>query len=176
MNHQNRTGRHARTHDEPGGRAGRGGAASRPGQGRHGQPGGREPGAGPHRSRMTYLFDRFASAVARATGSPPAFGCAVLVILVWAAAGPWSGFSEVWQLVVNTGTTIITFLMVFLIQQNQNKDSRALHVKLDELLMAMKGASDKLVDIEDMDEEELNAIAEHYRTLAQARRAGARRG
>ena len=78
-------------------------------------------------SRLSRLFDHFASAVARATGSPLAFGCAVLIILIWAVAGPWTGFSEVWQLVVNTGTTIITFLMVFLIQQNQNKDSRALH-------------------------------------------------
>jgi len=120
---------------------------------------------------MARMFDRFATTVARATGSPVAFGCAVLIILLWAAAGPWAGFSEVWQLVVNTGTTIITFLMVFLIQQNQNKDSRALHVKLDELLMALKGASEKLVDIEDLDEEELNEIAERYRRLAKAVRA-----
>ncbi|CAM4330291.1 low affinity iron permease family protein [Bordetella muralis] len=121
-------------------------------------------------SRMARLFDHFASAVARATGSPMAFGCAVLIILLWALAGPWAGFSEVWQLVVNTGTTIITFLMVFLIQQNQNKDSRALHVKLDELLMTLKGASDQLVDIEDMEEDEINEIAERYRRLAQAAR------
>lgn len=125
---------------------------------------------GSSQSRMARLFDHFASAVARATGSPLAFGCAVLIILLWALAGPWTGFSEVWQLVVNTGTTIITFLMVFLIQQNQNKDSRALHVKLDELLMALKGASDQLVDIEDMEEDEINEIAERYRRLAMAAR------
>ncbi|MBO1111010.1 low affinity iron permease family protein [Bordetella petrii] len=128
-------------------------------------------GAGPrHGSSVARLFDHFASSVARATGSPIAFGCAVLIIVLWAVAGPWAGFSEVWQLVVNTGTTIITFLMVFLIQQNQNKDSRALHVKLDELLMALKGASDKLVDIEDLEEDELNEIAEKYRRLATAAR------
>ena len=130
---------------------------------------GRQPG-GSSQSRMARLFDHFASAGARATGSPWAFGCAVLIILIWALAGPWAGFSEVWQLVVNTGTTIITFLMVFLIQQNQNKDSRALHVKLDELLRALKGASDQLVDIEDMEEDEINEIAERYRRLAKAAR------
>src|SRR3546814_6236569 len=125
-----------------------------PGDARSGQSSERDPADEKelihHRSRLAHLFDHFASAVARATGSPIAFGCAVLIIVLWAAAGPWSGFSEVWQLVVNTGTTIITFLMVFLIQQNQNKDSRALHVKLDELLMSLKGASDKLVDIEEI--------------------------
>jgi len=132
---------------------------------------GTDENAHAHRqSPVARVFDHFASAVARATGSPLAFGCAVLIILLWALAGPWAGFSEVWQLVVNTGTTIITFLMVFLIQQNQNKDSRALHVKLDELLMAMKGASDKLVDIEDMEEDELNELAEKYRRLAMAAR------
>lgn len=122
------------------------------------------------RSTVARMFDHFASAVARATGSPIAFGCAALVIVLWAAAGPWAGFSEVWQLVVNTGTTIITFLMVFLIQQNQNKDSRALHVKLDELLVALKGASEKLVDIEDLEEDELNEIADRYRRMATAAR------
>ena len=127
------------------------------------------------RSSVARMFDHLATAVARATGSPIAFGCAVLIIVLWAAAGPWAGFSEVWQLVVNTGTTIITFLMVFLIQQNQNKDSRALHVKLDELLMAMKGASDKLVDIEDLEEDELNEIAERYRSLAATARNGAKK-
>ena len=126
--------------------------------------------SGTPQSRVGRLFDHFASAVTRATGSPVAFGCAVLVIALWALAGPWAGYSEVWQLVVNTGTTIITFLMVFLIQQNQNKDSRALHVKLDELLMALKGASDKLVDIEDMEEDEIEEIAERYRRLARAAR------
>jgi len=170
MNHHSKTGRHARTrtHQDADGQASPRPAAAPAGpagNGRH------QRTNGTPRKRITWLFDRFASAVARATGSPPAFGCAVLIIVLWAAAGPWAGFSEVWQLVVNTGTTIITFLMVFLIQQNQNKDSRALHVKLDELLMAMKGASEKLVDIEDMDEEELDAIAEHYRSLAQARRS-----
>jgi len=167
MSHHTNTGDHSHARN----------ARQRP---RHGQ--GQGPDKEPRReaarhaqgrrgSRMARMFDRFATTVARATGSPVAFGCAVLIILLWAAAGPWAGFSEVWQLVVNTGTTIITFLMVFLIQQNQNKDSRALHVKLDELLMALKGASEKLVDIEDLGEEELNEIAERYRRLAKAVRA-----
>ncbi|WP_026641285.1 low affinity iron permease family protein [Bordetella petrii] len=121
-------------------------------------------------SSAARMFDHFATAVARATGSPIAFGMAVALIVLWAIAGPWAGFSEVWQLVVNTGTTIITFLMVFLIQQNQNKDSRALHVKLDELLMALKGANEKLVDIEEMEEDELDEVVERYRQLALAAR------
>lgn len=129
------------------------------------------PTAAPQ-SRLGRIFDHFASAVARATGSPLAFGCAVTVILLWALSGPWAEFSEVWQLVVNTGTTIVTFLMVFLIQQNQNKDSRALHVKLNELLIALKGANEKLVDIEDMEEDEINEIAERYRQQALAARKG----
>lgn len=121
-------------------------------------------------SSAARMFDHFATAVARATGSPIAFGMAVALIVLWAVAGPWAGFSEVWQLVVNTGTTIITFLMVFLIQQNQNKDSRALHVKLDELLMSLKGANEKLVDIEEMEEDELDEVVERYRRLALAAR------
>ncbi|WP_236844527.1 low affinity iron permease family protein [Bordetella sp. 15P40C-2] len=124
------------------------------------------------RSRIARMFDHFASGVARATGSPVAFACAMLAIFVWALAGPSAGFSEVWQLVVNTGTTIVTFLMVFLIQQNQNKDSRAVHVKLDELLIALKGANEKLVDIEDMEEDEINRVAARYRRLAVAARDG----
>ncbi|GAB1579089.1 low affinity iron permease family protein [Bordetella petrii] len=165
MSHQTKTGDHSHARDARQRR--RHDPGPGPGPGRESGP-----GAQGHRgSPITRMFDRFATAVARATGSPVAFGCAVLIIVVWAAAGPSAGFSEVWQLVVNTGTTIITFLMVFLIQQNQNKDSRALHVKLDELLMALKGASEKLVDIEDLDEEELNEIAERYRQLAKAVRA-----
>lgn len=123
------------------------------------------PEDAPH-SRLMSLFDRFAHQVTRRTGSPLAFGLAVIAIVVWAATGPLFGFSETWQLVVNTGTTIVTFLMVFLIQQNQNKDSRAVHVKLDALILAMRGASDKLIDIENLDEEDLQKVAKYYADLA----------
>ncbi|HWK54430.1 MAG TPA: low affinity iron permease family protein, partial [Hyphomicrobiales bacterium] len=94
------------------------------------------------------LFDRFATAATRATGSPPAFSFACAAILLWAMLGPAFHFSETWQLVVNTGTTIVTFLMVFVIQRSQNKDSEALHLKVDELLGALEGANSKLVAIE----------------------------
>jgi len=99
-----------------------------------------------------------------------AFGLAALVIAAWAITGPVFGYSETWQLIVNTGTTIVTFLMVFLIQQSQNKDSRALHLKLDELISAMKGANDELVDIEDLSEEQLKKIAEFYADIAHRKR------
>src|SRR5690606_38410228 len=105
--------------------------------------------------RGTHLFERMAAGVSRWSGSPVAFGLAVTLVLAWAICGPFFGFSAVWQLVIHTGTTIVTFLMVFLIQQTQNKDSKAVHLKLDELLVAIKGASEKLVDIEDLDERQL---------------------
>nr|WP_249279123.1 low affinity iron permease family protein [Bordetella genomosp. 5] len=112
------------------------------------------------------MFDRFARTVTRWTGSSVAFGLALAAIVIWCVTGPLFGFSETWQLVVNTGTTIITFLMVFLIQQSQNKDSQAVHLKLDELLLALRGADDRLVDAEDLDEDELRHLAEHYTRLA----------
>ncbi|MFJ1299536.1 low affinity iron permease family protein [Pseudomonadota bacterium AL_CKDN230030165-1A_HGKHYDSX7] len=113
-----------------------------------------------------HIFDRFARTVTRWTGSSVAFSLALAAIVVWCVTGPVFDFSETWQLVVNTGTTIITFLMVFLIQQSQNKDSQAVHLKLDELLLAMRGADDRLVDAEDLDEDELRRLAEHYTRLA----------
>lgn len=113
-----------------------------------------------------HIFDRFARTVTRWTGSSVAFGLALGAIVIWCVTGPLFGFSETWQLVVNTGTTIITFLMVFLIQQSQNKDSQAVHLKLDELLLALRGADDRLVDAEDLDEDELRHLAEHYTRLA----------
>ncbi|MFU1911628.1 low affinity iron permease family protein [Bordetella hinzii] len=117
-------------------------------------------------SRMARGFDHFARFATRWTGSSLAFAGAVALVLGWAVCGPLFGYSETWQLVINTGTTIITFLMVFLIQQSQNKDSQALHLKLDELLLAVKGASDSLVDAEDLDEAELRQLAQHYADLA----------
>lgn len=108
---------------------------------------------------VSHFFDRFASLVTKWAGSPVAFGIALIAVVLWAISGPAFGFSETWQLVINTGTTIITFLMVFLIQQSQNKDSEALHLKLDELLIAVKGADEQLVDAERLDEDKLLALA-----------------
>lgn len=95
-----------------------------------------------------------------------AFGVAVILILIWAATGPFFHFSETWQLVINTGTTIITFLMVFLIQKSQNKDSKAIQLKLNELIASMKGASNRLVNIEDLNEEELDQLHKLYIRLS----------
>src|SRR5207249_7013711 len=99
------------------------------------------------------------------TGSSWAFALAVLIILVWAATGPIFHYSDTWQLVINTGTTIVTFLMVFLIQRAQNKDSRAIELKLNELIAAIEGASNRLIAVEDLSEKELEALRTHYREL-----------
>jgi low affinity Fe/Cu permease len=110
-------------------------------------------------------FDRFASAVTRWTGSPLIFALAVLLVLVWGVTGPIFNYSETWQLVINTGTTIVTFLMVFLIQQSQNKDSQAVHLKLDELLKGMENARNDMIDIEDLTEEELKKLARQFKKV-----------
>jgi low affinity Fe/Cu permease len=115
-------------------------------------------------------FTRFAKATSRAAGRPAAFGVAVLVIALWAITGPVFHFSDTWQLVINTGTTIVTFLMVFLIQNTQNRDSEAAHVKLDELIRALEGAHNALLDLEDLDDQELDRIRETYADLAQTAR------
>lgn len=119
------------------------------------------------RSRLLSAFDHFASKVTRWAGTPVAFCLALLAVAVWAIVGPLFGFSENWQLVINTGTTIVTFLMVFLIQQSQNKDSVALHLKLNELLAASKVASNRMIGIEDLDEQDLRNVAEFYVRLAE---------
>jgi low affinity Fe/Cu permease len=113
------------------------------------------------------LMERFANWATAATGSSGAFIVAALVVIVWGASGPVFGYSETWQLVINTGTTIITFLMVFLIQKAQNKDSRALHLKLNELIAAMEGASNRMVNIEDLSEKELEQIHQFYVRLSE---------
>ncbi len=110
--------------------------------------------------------EKFARAVTDWTGSTMAFVLALGIVIVWAVTGPLFDYSETWQLVINTGTTIVTFLMVFLIQRTQNKDSRAIHLKLNELVAAMKGASNRLVNIEDISEEELKVLHQHYAHLA----------
>src|SRR6266481_6037104 len=115
----------------------------------------------------TSSFGRFSRQVARATGQPTAFGAALVIVLLWAVVGPFFGFSDTWQLVINTGTTIITFLMVFLIQNSQNRDSEAMQVKLDELIRAIRGADNSLLNTENVTEEELQHMQEHYAKLAQ---------
>jgi low affinity Fe/Cu permease len=116
------------------------------------------------------LFERFANWATKATGSATAFILAVLIIVVWGITGPIFKFSDVWQLVINTGTTIITFLMVFLIQKSQNKDSKAVHLKLNELIAANKYASNRMVSVEDLSEKELDKLREFYCTLTELAR------
>lgn len=112
------------------------------------------------------LFAAFSQAVTKATGSPYAFLIALAVVVVWAVSGPVFGFSDTWQLVINTGTTIVTFLMVFVIQQSQNRDTVALHLKLNELLAANRESSNRLIDIEELTEDELAKIKQFYAHLA----------
>jgi low affinity Fe/Cu permease len=110
-------------------------------------------------------FRRFSSKISTLAGSPWAFSLAILVILVWAVTGPIFHFSDTWQLVINTGTTIVTFLMVFLIQNTQNRDAKAIHLKLDELIRAVKDARNSLVDLEDVSDEELDRLQEQFKHL-----------
>ncbi|AZI21977.1 low affinity iron permease family protein [Chryseobacterium taklimakanense] len=112
------------------------------------------------------FFERFSNWATTATGSPAAFIIAVALILVWAISGPFFDFSETWQLVINTGTTIVTFLMVFLIQKGQNKDSKAIQIKLNELIAAHEKASNRIVDIEDLTEKELDKLHRYYQKLS----------
>ena len=122
------------------------------------------------------LFTRFAKWTSRATGHPATFATAVLIILGWAVTGPIFGFSDTWQLVINTGTTIITFLMVFLIQNTQNRDSAAMQLKLDELIRAINGAHNGLLDLEELSDEERDKIKSRYEELARQAREELRRG
>ena len=119
-------------------------------------------------SRKRYSFEAFATSVTKATGSTPAFIIAFVMVLIWGATGPVFHYSETWQMVINTGTTIITFLMVFLIQKAQNKDSLAIQLKLNELVAAHEFASNRLVDVENMTEEELKIIQKYYTKLKTA--------
>jgi len=116
------------------------------------------------------LFTRFAKHAAHFTGTPLAFVLAVLIIVAWACTGPMFQFGNTWQLVINTGTTIITFLMVFLIQNTQNRDSEAVQIKLDELVRSHRPANNALLDLEELEEEELDEMRKHYETLAQRSR------
>ena len=114
------------------------------------------------------MFGSVARRTAHAAGQPLAFLCALAVVLLWLATGPLFGFSDTWQLVINTGTTIVTFLMVFLIQNSQNRDSEATQLKLDELLRAIKGARNSLIDLEELSDEELLKLREDFRRLREA--------
>jgi low affinity Fe/Cu permease len=119
------------------------------------------------RPKEASTAERLAHAATTATGSSMAFALAAAVVLVWGVTGPLFGFSDTWQLVINTGTTIVTFLMVFLIQRAQNKDSIALQLKLNEIVAAMDGASNRLINVEDLSEQELETLHSYYRRLAQ---------
>jgi len=122
---------------------------------------------GPERRRQRGPAERLATTVTRFTGSSVAFLVASAIIVAWLLTGPAFRFSDTWQLVINTGTTIVTFLMVFLIQRSQNKDSLALQLKLNELVAAVQGASNRLVNVEDLSEMELAALHAHYRRLGE---------
>ena len=127
-------------------------------------------------TKSTSLFTRFAKWTARATGRPAAFVGAAGIILLWAVTGPLFGFSDTWQLVINTGTTIVTFLMVFLIQNTQNRDTEAVQVKLDELIRVTEGAHLVLLDLEELDDRQLDRIRDIYERLAAKARENAGRG
>ncbi len=124
------------------------------------------------KSKKVSTFEKAAGSITSFTGSAPAFTIALGFVIVWAATGPMFDYSEPWQLVINTGTTIITFLMVFIIQHSQNKDSLALQLKLDELIYSMGGASNELVDAENLCEEDLKALREHYAKISEIRGRG----
>jgi low affinity Fe/Cu permease len=114
---------------------------------------------------LSETFENFSKVITRFAGSTVAFGIALGVVAVWALLGPLFHFSDTWQLVINTGTTIVTFLMVFLIQRTQNKDSLAIHLKLNELVSAMQGASNRLIDVEALSEKDLAALHRYYGEL-----------
>jgi low affinity Fe/Cu permease len=118
------------------------------------------------RKAQKSVFERLSTKITKATGSPYTSLAALLLIVLWAVSGPFFGYSETWQLIINTTTTIITFLMVFVIQQSQNKDTMAIQMKLNELIAATKGASNHLIDVEDLTEAELETIKKFYVKLS----------
>jgi len=120
--------------------------------------------------RTTSRFGRLARLTAHAMGQPVAFGTALAIIILWAISGPIFGFSDTWQLIINTGTTIITFLMVFIIQNTQNRDAEAMHIKLDELIRAMDQAQNALLNLEELEEDDLERIRANYLRLAERAR------
>ena len=127
----------------------------------------------PPPANLNEWFRKFAVCVARFAGTPVAFTLSLIIIVVWAIVGPFFHFSDSWQLVINTSTTIVTFLMVFLIQNMQNRDAKAIHLKLDELIRAMKGARNNLVMLENLSEEELEMLERQFSRIAKKNRIGA---
>ena len=122
------------------------------------------------------FFNRFAKCTSRVTGKPISFVLAIVVVIAWAATGPIFAFSDTWQLVINTGTTIITFLMVFLLQNTQYRDSEAIQIKLDELIRVIEGAHNALLELEELDQTELDRIRAEYRKLAEKARKDLKKG
>ena len=117
------------------------------------------------RSNLSQMLERLSQKATQVTGTSTAFIIALLVIVVWGLTGPLFSFSDTWQLVINTGTTVITFLMVFLIQRSQNKDALAIHLKLNEIVAALEGASNRLIDVEDLTEQEIQTLHKHFQEL-----------
>jgi len=126
--------------------------------------------SGKPRSTGAHALERFARAITEWSGSSNAFGLALAIVVVWALLGPVFAYSDSWQLVINTGTTVVTFLMVFLIQRAQNKESRAMELKLNELIAAVHGASNRLIDVEDLSEHEIETLHHHYEALVRMAR------
>ena len=116
-------------------------------------------------NKLSQILEQFSLKATKATGTSTAFILALAVIVVWVVTGPFFQFSDTWQLVINTGTTIVTFLMVFLIQRTQNKDAQAIHLKLNEIVAAIEGASNRLIDVEDLTEAEIQTLHKHYQKL-----------
>lgn len=120
---------------------------------------------GKKRTSLGHVLEHFSLKATKAVGTSTAFILALLVVVVWGITGPLFHFSNTWQLVINTGTTIVTFLMVFLIQRTQNKDAAAIHLKLSEIVAALEGASNRLIDVEDLTEDEIKTLHDHYQRL-----------
>lgn len=123
------------------------------------------------RNGLSQMLERFSRKATEATGTSTAFLLACAVIIIWIVTGPLFKFSDTWQLVINTGTTIVTFLMVFLIQRSQNKDALAIHLKLNEIVAALEGASNRLIDVEDLTEAEIKTLHTHYKKLVDMAKA-----
>ena len=132
----------------------------------------RTPAQAMRAASLTGYFSHFAHTTSLWTGHPAAFLAAVAVVLAWVLTGPFFNYSDTWQLVINTGTTIVTFLMVFLIQNTQNRDARAIHLKLDELIRGLKGARNKMVDLEDCTDEEIKQLEEEFKRFRERAQHG----
>ena len=117
------------------------------------------------RNKLSQILEQFSLKATKATGTSTSFVLALTVIVIWGITGPLFQFSDTWQLVINTGTTIVTFLMVFLIQRTQNKDALAIHLKLNEIVAALEGASNRLIDVEDLTEEEIQTLHKYYQSF-----------